>query len=147
VRDTRIMTFGVTWEHAGFGVATPARVAKHLRHMPAHMVDEFIAIYRDQNPEPEAIARLGLRPESRTRRLAGRLPAWAASAAPAGHTMKGTAWLSGHCDQPSAPIDTAGGTSYIVRGAHVPVPPSSDQLRVPMFWVHLKVPHRRLPRA
>lgn len=51
VRDTRIMTFGVTWEHAGLGVATPARVAEHLRHMLAHMVDEFIAIYRDQNPK------------------------------------------------------------------------------------------------
>ena len=51
VRDTRIMTFGVTWEHAGLGVATPARVAEHLRRMLAHMVDEFIAIYRDQNPK------------------------------------------------------------------------------------------------
>ena len=27
VRDPRIMTFGVTWEHAGLGVATPARLA------------------------------------------------------------------------------------------------------------------------
>ncbi len=52
VRDPRIMTFGVTWEHAGLGVATPARVADHLRRMLAHMVDEFIAIYRDQNPKP-----------------------------------------------------------------------------------------------
>jgi hypothetical protein len=51
VRDPRIMTFGVTWEHAGLGVATPARVADHLRHMLAHMVEEFIAIYRDQNPK------------------------------------------------------------------------------------------------
>lgn len=50
-RDTRITTFGVTWEHAGLGVATPARVAEHLRRMLAHMVDEFIAIYRDQNPK------------------------------------------------------------------------------------------------
>jgi hypothetical protein len=50
-RDTRIMTFGVTWEHAGLGVATPARVADHLRRMLAHMVEEFIAIYRDQNPK------------------------------------------------------------------------------------------------
>jgi hypothetical protein len=51
VRDPRIMTFGVTWEHAGLGIATPARVADHLRHMLAHMVEEFIAIYRDQNPK------------------------------------------------------------------------------------------------
>ncbi len=51
VRDTRIMTFGVTWEHAALGVATPARVAEHLQRMLAHMVEEFIAIYRDQNPE------------------------------------------------------------------------------------------------
>jgi len=51
VRDPRIMTFGVTWEHAGLGVAAPARVAEHLRRMLAHMVEEFIAIYRDQNPK------------------------------------------------------------------------------------------------
>lgn len=51
VRDPRILTFGVTWEHAGVGVAAPARVAEHLRRMLAHMVEEFIAIYRDQNPE------------------------------------------------------------------------------------------------
>jgi hypothetical protein len=35
----------------------------------------------------------------------------------------------------------------IVVDAHIPVPPSSDHLRFPMFWAHLKVPHRRLPRA
>lgn len=46
----------------------------------------------------------------------------------------------------SAPIDNAWGTAYILQGT-LPVPLSSNQLRVPMLWVHLKVPHRRLPRA
>ena len=50
-RDPRLMTFGVTWEHAGLGVAPPARVAERVRYMLTHIVDEFIAIYRDQNPK------------------------------------------------------------------------------------------------
>jgi hypothetical protein len=44
-------------------------------------------------------------------------------------------------------IDNPWGPSYILHGAHIPVPPSSDRLRIPMLWVHLKVPHPRLPRA
>ena len=52
LRDTDIMTFGVTWQHAGLGVSPPGRVAERVRHMLTHIVDEFIAIYRDQNPKP-----------------------------------------------------------------------------------------------
>lgn len=37
-------------------------------------------------------------------------------------------------------IDSTCGSAYILRGVHIPVPPSSDHLRLPMFWVHLKVP-------
>ena len=44
-------------------------------------------------------------------------------------------------------IDNAWGSSYILRGAHIPVSPSSDHLRFPMLWAHLKVPHRGLPRV
>ncbi len=50
VRDTRIMTFGMTWQHAGLGVAAPARFPESLQRMLAELVDEFIAAYRDQNP-------------------------------------------------------------------------------------------------
>ncbi len=48
---------------------------------------------------------------------------------------------------PITPIDNPWGPSYILRGAHIPVPPSSDQLRFAMLRVHLKFPHPGLPRA
>ena len=44
-------------------------------------------------------------------------------------------------------IDTAEGSSYILTAPEVLSPPPSDHLRFPMCWVHLKVPHRGLPRA
>ena len=50
------------------------------------------------------------------------------------------------CDLPS-PLLTTPGLRPKFSTAHIPVPPSSDHLRFPMCWVHLKVPHRGLPRA
>jgi len=54
--------------------------------------------------------------------------------------------VNAHTRKSTMPIDNAWGPSYIPHGATT-APPSSGHLRFPMLWAHLKVPHRRLPRA
>jgi hypothetical protein len=44
-------------------------------------------------------------------------------------------------------IDNSRGLSFIPRSAQITSSPSSRHLRFPMFWAHLKIPHRGLPRA
>jgi hypothetical protein len=50
-RDMRIITFGVTWQQSGLGVAATSRIPEYLRRMLADIVDNFINDYLEQNPK------------------------------------------------------------------------------------------------
>ena len=50
-RDTRIMTFGMTWHQGGLGVVATSRSPEYLRRMLAGIVTNFIDAYREQNPK------------------------------------------------------------------------------------------------
>lgn len=51
-RDLRIMTLGTTWHQGGMGVAGTSKIPEYPRRMLAHIVDQFINDYREQNPKP-----------------------------------------------------------------------------------------------
>jgi len=54
--------------------------------------------------------------------------------------------VNAHTRKSAMPIDNARGPSYIPHDATTAAP-SSGRVSFPMCWAHLKVPHRRLPRA
>lgn len=53
-RDTRIITFGMTWQKSGLGVAATAGFPESLRHLLAELVDEFVTAYLEENPKSSA---------------------------------------------------------------------------------------------